>query len=278
MIPLFSRPVLYGLDFTDCGLQFRSHQLVHGLRVMAFHEIRFVPVPSEQTCEFFIAHTPQNCRVRDLVSVQVKNRQDCSIPCRVQELVRMPTRGQRPGLRLSISHYTTDQKVRIIKGCAIGMRNAVTEFSSLMNGSRRLRRHMARDSARKRKLLEQTFHAELVLPNIRVDFAVRAFQVSVRHQARPAMTRTRDVNHIQVEFLDQTIAMHINEIKARRGTPVAEEPRLHMLYFQRLSQQRVVVQINLPYRQVVGGAPVRIHPAQFVLSQRLGFGECSRDG
>src|SRR5207249_4196208 len=49
--------------------------------------------------------------------------------------------------------------------------------------------------------------------------------------------------------------------------PMAEQARLDMLARQRLLQKRILEQIDLSHRKVVGGAPVRIHLSELVLAQ-----------
>jgi hypothetical protein len=73
------------------------------------------------------------------------------------------------------------------------------------------------------------------------------------------MTRTRDVDHVQVVLGDQPVQVNINEIQAWRRSPVAEQPRLYVIQSQRLPQQRMVLEVNLSNRQVIGGAPPRVH-------------------
>ena len=48
------------------------------------------------------------------------------------------------------------------------------------------------------------------------------------------------------------------KFKPGRGAPMAEQARLDVLRPQRLAQQRIVEQIDLPDREVVGGAPIAI--------------------
>jgi ribosome biogenesis protein Nip4 len=50
---------------------------------------------------------------------------------------------------------------------------------------------------------------------------------------------------------------------------VAEQPRLHVLRFQGLAQQRVVEQVDLADRQVVGCAPVGVHLLQLFRREDL---------
>jgi hypothetical protein len=50
---------------------------------------------------------------------------------------------------------------------------------------------------------------------------------------------------------------------------VAQQPRLDVLGSERLAQERVVQQVNLADREVVGGAPVRIDVLDVLLSQSV---------
>ena len=88
-----------------------------------------------------------------------KNR---SIPCGIEEFVGMPTGRKRSGFRFAVADNTAGQQVRIVKDRAISMRQRVTKFSPLVNGTWGLRRIMAGDAARERKLLEELAHAVFV--------------------------------------------------------------------------------------------------------------------
>ena len=57
---------------------------------------------------------------------------------------------------------------------------------------------------------------------------------------------TVDINHVQVMLLDQTIQVDINKIQPRRRPPVTEQSALDVIELQRLAQQRIIVQVNLP--------------------------------
>jgi hypothetical protein len=58
--------------------------------------------------------------------------------------------------------------------------------------------------------------------------------------------------------------LHRHEVESRRGSPVTEEPRLHVLLGQGFLEEGVVVEIDLADRQVVGGPPVGIHKGSFL--------------
>ena len=69
--------------------------------------------------------------------------------------------------------------------------------------------------------------------------------------------------------------MHVEHVQARRSSPVAKQSRLDVLALQRLAQQRVIEQIDLPDGKIVGSAPKGIHLPQFVRREwafHVGFG------
>jgi hypothetical protein len=69
------------------------------------------------------------------------------------------------------------------------------------------------------------------------------------------MPGTYDCEYIAVAGDNDSIQMRVDEIDAGSCTPVPEQPRLHVLERQRLAQQRIVEQIDLACRHVVGRAP-----------------------
>src|SRR5579863_5191792 len=103
-----------------------------------------------------------------------------------------------------------------------------------MDRARGLGRHMAGDTARKRKLRKQPSHALRILRNVRVELGVRALQVRVGHKAWPAVAWTGDVDHVQVALLDDPVAMDVDEVQSRSGAPMPEQARLDVFELQRL--------------------------------------------
>ena len=86
--------------------------------------------------------------------------------------------------------------------------------------------------------------------------------------ARAAVIRPAEVDHVQVVLLDEAVEVDVDEIQARRGAPVAEQARLDVLELERFFQERVVEQVDLSDRQVVGGAPIGVHLAEQFRRQR----------
>ena len=52
-------------------------------------------------------------------------------------------------------------------------------------------------------------------------------------------------------LLDDSIEMNVDEIEARRRAPVTEQPRLDVGWQEWISQEWVVIEIDLPDRQIV---------------------------
>src|SRR5438477_12645140 len=118
---------------------------------------------------------------------------------------------------------------------------------------------MTRDAAGKGELREKSLQPACILRDVRIELAVGAFQVGVRHQAGPAVARASDKDHVQFVLLDDAINVNVDEVEAGRGAPVTEKPRLDVLQLQRLEEQGIVIEVDLADRQVIRGAPVGIH-------------------
>src|ERR1051326_6687964 len=147
-----------------------------------------------------------------------------------------------------------------------------------MNRAGRFGRDMAGNSAGERELFEQPFHPFFVWRDARINVAVRALQISVRHQPRPAVPWPGDVDDFQVLLLDDAVQVDVDEVQARRRSPVSQQARLDMLQRERLFKQRIVVEVNLSHGQVVRRAPPGVHLAQKIAAQEFCFCLCFHTG
>jgi hypothetical protein len=253
------RPVLDGADLVERGVEGIGHPTVHGQRFVALDEVRLVAVADEQVRELFVAHARQQRRVGDLVAVEVQDRQHSPVAGRVEEFVRVPARGQRPRLRLAVAHHAAHDEVRVVVGRTVGVHHRVAQLAALVDRAGRLRRDVAGNASRKRELLEQLPHALDVLRNVGVNLAVRPLQVGVRHQPGAAVSRPGHVDDAQVPLPDRAVEVDVDEVEPGRRAPVTEEPWLDVLPLERLAQQGVVHQVDLPDGEVVGRPPVGVH-------------------
>lgn len=82
------------------------------------------------------------------------------------------------------------------------------------------------------------------------------------------MTWARNVDHVQIKSLDHSIQVNVNEVLAGRGSPVSQQPRLDMLELQGLTEEWVIIEIDLAHGEVIGGSPVGVHGFQEVGRER----------
>ena len=202
--------------------------------------------------------------IRDLVAVEVEDRQNRAVADRVDELVRMPGGGERPGLRLAVADDARDDQIGIVERRAVGVRQAVAELAALVDRARRLRRDVRADVAGEGELLEELLHPLRVFALVRVDLRVGAFEIGGAQHARCAVTRARHEDHVEVVALDDAIEMRPHEGEGRARAPVTEQAVLHVLGLQGLLEQRVVLEIDHAHGEIVARAPPGIDQAQLL--------------
>jgi hypothetical protein len=198
----------------------------------------------------------------------MEDRQNRAVAGRVEELVRVPARGQRPGLGLAVPDDGGDHQLGVVEGGAVGVRQRVTQLAALVDRPRGLRGDVARYPAGEGELGEQSPHPGLVLRYVGVDLAVGALQPGRGDRAGPAVPGPHHVHHRQVTSPDRPVQVGVDEVQSGRGPPVPQQPRLHVFRAQRLAQQRVPHQVDLADRQVVRRPPPGVHRLQLSLVER----------
>ncbi len=78
----------------------------------------------------------------------MKDRQHGPIAAGFEKFVRVPGRGQRSGFGFAVTHDANDNQVGMIESDAIGVREAVAEFSAFMQRTGQFRRTVAANAAR----------------------------------------------------------------------------------------------------------------------------------
>ena len=211
-----------------------------------------------------MADARENRWVRDLVAVEIEDRQHRAVANRIDELVRMPRGGERPGLRLAVADDARDDEFRVVERRAVGVRQAVAELAAFVDRARRLRRDVRADVAGERELLEELLHPLLVLALVRIDLGVSAFEIGGTEHARRAVARTGHEDHVELVALDHAIEMRPHERERRARAPVAEQAMLHVLGLQGLLEQGVVLEIDHSDGEVIARAPPGIDQAQLL--------------
>src|SRR5882757_6516518 len=138
-----------------------------------------------------------------------------------------------------------------------------------MNRAGNVRAGMARDAAWSRELAEQPPHPGNVLRDLRIKFRVGAFEVNLGNDRRPAVPRSRDIDDTGIVTFDEPVQMGIDKILPGRRSPMAKQSRLDVLRAQRFAEQRIVLQIDLSNRQVVGRAPIGVEEAEVVVRRAV---------
>ena len=144
----------------ECGREL----LVDIGRLVAFDEDRAVTVSQEQAGQLVVADPGQHCRVGDLVTVQMQDRQHGAVAHGIEKFVGVPACRQRPRLRLAITDDARNDQVGIVEHGAVGVHEGVAELATFVDGSRRLRRDVARNPPGKGELAEELPESLGVLP------------------------------------------------------------------------------------------------------------------
>src|SRR5215469_1226262 len=168
---------------------------MHPLRFMALDEIGCVAVTTKQLLQLLVANACKYTGICNLITVEVKNRQDYTVVDGVEELVRMPARCKCPCLGLAIAHHGGNNQVRVVERRAIGVGQSVTQLAALVNRSRRLRGDVAGNPAGETELLEQLLHSVFVFRNVGIYLAICSLKVSVGHESWSTVSWPGDVNH-----------------------------------------------------------------------------------
>jgi hypothetical protein len=112
----------------------------------------------------------------------------------------------------------------------------VTEFSALVDGAWCLGGRVTGDATGKGKLAEQLPHTLGIRTVPGVNLAVRALQLRVGNQARPAVARARDVDDVRITLADDPIEVRIDKVQPGGGALVSEQSWFDVLNLKRFSQ------------------------------------------
>ena len=267
---------LDGGDLGEGGVQRGREALMDDGRSLAVEAARdedgAVPVPLEQRHELRLGNPGEDGRIRDLVAVQMQDRQHRAVGLRIQELVRVPAGRERARLGLAVADDAGDEQLGIVEGSAVRVRERVAEFAALVDRARCLGRDVARDPAGEGELTEELVQPLLVHAHARIDLAVGALEVRVRDERRPTVARPGHVEHLEVARPDRPVEVRVDEVQSRGRPEMPEQARLDVLGRERLAEQRVVEQEHLSNREVVRRTPVRVEKPKLLAREwaRLG--------
>jgi len=90
---------------------------------------------------------------------------------------------------------------------------------------------------------------------MREQFGVCSVEPGIGHDAGAAVAGARDVDDVQVAFDDEAIEVRPHQVECGGRAEVAEQSRLGVIDGERSLESRVVEQVDLPDREVVGRPP-----------------------
>ena len=235
---------------------------MHGLRFVTLDEVRRPPAATQELIEIIVIDACKDCRIADLEAVEVQDREDDAVGDWVEELVGMPSGRERAGLGLAVPDNASHDQAGIVERGAEGVAERIAELAALVDRAGGCRRDVARNAAGERELGEELLHPRLVPADVGVYLAVAPFEIGVRHQRRAAMAGSGDIEHVEIVRLDDPVQVDVDEVLAWRRAPMPDNERLDVRQRQRLTEERIVVKIDLPDRQIVCCAPIGIDEVQ----------------
>ena len=232
-------------------------------------EVRLVAHALKELGELFVGHAGKDSGVGDLVTVEVQDRQDDTVGCRVHELVGLPRGRERTGLGLAVAHHGHGQQARIVHDGAVGVAERVAELAALVDGAGRLGRKVARDATGIGELAEELLQASLVIGDVGTNLTVGAIEQRLGGAGGATVARAHQKDGILVVVGNKAVDMAEQEVNAGRGAPVTDQAVLNVrttkvahltgfLVNKVGAHQRVGAKVNLADGQVVRCAPIQV--------------------
>jgi len=97
----------------------------------------------------------------------------------------MPRGGQRSGFRLTVADDAGDDEIGMVVHRPERMAERIAQLAALVDRARALRRCVAGNSSGERKLNKEFPQSGLILADVGIDLAVRAFEIRVATTAGP---------------------------------------------------------------------------------------------
>src|SRR5258708_1189166 len=119
------------------------------------------------------------------------------------------------------------------------MQQRVSQLATFVDGAWGFRGAVARNTAWKRELCDQTLQAFRVSADVRIELAVGTLEVGIRHNAGRTMSGAGHEHHIEIALPDDTVEVRIDQVEPGCCAPVPQEPRLNVLDLERFRKERI---------------------------------------
>ncbi len=169
--------------------------------------VRMIAHAAEELVALLVGDARKYRRIRNLIAVEVQDRQNNAVGERVHELIGLPRGGKRACLCLAIADDSNCEQGRIGKHSSISMGKRIAELASLMDRTRGFRCKVARYTTWIRKAAEELLQPHLVVCNKRIPFAVRSIENRLRRASRSTMARAHQKNGILSVVMNKTVHM-----------------------------------------------------------------------
>jgi hypothetical protein len=73
------------------------------------------------------------------------------------------------------------------------------------------------------------------------------------------MTRTGDIDHVQVVFFDHAVEVDIDKVQARSRPPVSQQSRFDVFQREGFFEEGIIEEIDLSDGQIICGPPIGVH-------------------
>jgi hypothetical protein len=184
------------------------------IRIQVFQILdypRRIPVSRKQGHDLLIVHRPGNCPLGDLEPIGVQDRDNRSGFLRVNVLRGVPRCSCRSRLSFAVSNDTRHDKIRIIHHGSPRNRQRISEFPALVDAAGTLRIDVTGKSAWDRESRNQFRQTAGVDSVVGIKSTEGALEPEGRENAGGAVARSADVHHVQVVFLNESVAVCVDE-------------------------------------------------------------------
>jgi hypothetical protein len=238
--------------------------------ILASHEMSPVTESIEMSDDGAVVHATQNRGCRNPVTVEMQDGKDRSVTFRVEIVERLPRTTGRTGLGLAVPHDGHDEKIRAIERGADGVKETVTEFPSLVDGSRNMRAHVTGHASGRREFTAEPAESRNVAIHLRADIVVTALEPDVGQNGRPPVARSGNEQCPSPLCPGDSKELNVEEVESGTRPPVSEKPRFDVFRTKRLPEQNVVEKKDLTCGKIVCGTPPERLPGRVTPRWRSG--------
>ena len=106
---------------------------MHQSRIAAFNKNRIMTKAAQHRVKFVVANAGENRGVGDLVAIEMEDREHRAIARGIEEFVGVPRGSEWPGFGLAIANHASGDQIRIVKHCAVGVRQGIAQLAAFMD-------------------------------------------------------------------------------------------------------------------------------------------------